>query len=393
MRILHVLHTSLPYSCGYSLRADRILEHQKAAGFTVGVVTSAQQPAPNRDEVREGVSYFRTPLKPLHRSPIREFQLMRWLASAVGRAADELRPDIIHAHSPILVGFPALRVARRRGARFVYEVRDLWENASVDHGKFSVGSLPYRAVRGAETLLLRKADAVVTIGELLREELQARTAVQVEVAANGVDLDAFQPLAPQPHWARAWNAEGREVIAYIGSFQPYEGLDTLIRAMEDVRKTAPNALLLIAGDGPSKSSLEALVKALDLAKIVHFTGRVPHDRVKEIYAIASVLVYPRIDTLTTRLTTPLKPLEAMAMQKAVISSDLPALRELVRDGETGLMFPAGNAAELAKRIALVLHDPAQRSRIADAALEWVRARRSWNSTLAIYEPLYRRLMA
>ena len=67
------------------------------------------------------------------------------------RAIHEFRPDLIHAHSPLLVGYPALRVARRHGLPFVYEVRDLWENASVDRGKFKDGSLPYRIARDLET--------------------------------------------------------------------------------------------------------------------------------------------------------------------------------------------------------------------------------------------------
>jgi PEP-CTERM/exosortase A-associated glycosyltransferase len=392
MRILHVLHTSLPYSCGYSLRSDRILQRQLADGCLPGVVTSAQQPEPNRAELRDGIRYWRTLSGRMLPTPLREFQLMKGLAGAIDAATREFQPDVIHAHSPILVGLPAWCVARRHRIPFVYEIRDLWENASVDHGKFAAGSLPYRAARTAETFLLRRADAVVTIGDLLRAELQARTSVPVTVAANGVDLNAFRPLTADAAWLREWNPDGMEIVAYVGSFQPYEGLEILIEAMALLRQARPRAKLLIVGDGPNRKELEDAAKRLNLGPRIHFAGRVPHARVREIYAVASVLVYPRLDTLTTRLTTPLKPLEAMAMQRAVVVSDLPALRELIQDGVTGLLFPAGDAQALAGRLERLLASPQEQQRLVAGASDWVRAHRSWDATLAGYAPLYRRLL-
>ena len=175
LKVLHVLHTSAPHVCGYTLRSGQILALQQRMGLQVAVATSMQQPGENRDEILAGVEYFRTEQSGVGPPPMREIQLMSALHSTVQRAADKFGPDLIHAHSPILVGMPALRVARELGVPFVYEVRDLWENASVDRGRFKMNSIAYRTTRYLETRLIRKADGVVTIGETLRNELQPRT--------------------------------------------------------------------------------------------------------------------------------------------------------------------------------------------------------------------------
>lgn len=209
MRVLHVLHTSLPFACGYSFRSERIVRHQQLAGVEVAVVTSAQQPSgANVEEVREGIRFSRTNPPRLLRSPIRELQLMRALRMKLDEVCKTFRPDIIHAHSPVLVGLPSIKVAKKARIPFVYEIRDLWENASVDQGKFRLGSMPYRAVRHAENGLVRRADAVFTIGEVLRQELTGRVNRRIDIAANGVDLESFEPVAPRDEWTKMWNPGG-----------------------------------------------------------------------------------------------------------------------------------------------------------------------------------------
>jgi glycosyltransferase involved in cell wall biosynthesis len=127
-------------------------------------------------------------------------------------------------------------------------------------------------------------------------------------------------------------------------------------------------------------------------KHVTFTGRIPHSGVREMYAIADVLAYPRRWTRTTALTTPLKPLEAMAMGKPVVASDVPAMRELVADGVTGLLFRAGDHAHLADRCSELLSDTALMERLGKAGRETACRERQWSNLVAQYLPIYERLV-
>lgn len=393
MRILHALHTSLPFICGYSIRSDYIISNQLAQGLCPAVVTSAQHPnGADLKEETDGVSYWRTEALRGRQLPgLREWQLMQAMRRRIEVAAREWKPNIIHAHSPMLVGLPALWVGRKLGIPVVYEVRDLWENASVDRGKFSTNSPRYRVARAMETHVLSRVDKVVTICEKLREEITPRSGSgdRVFVVGNGVDIDRFVPIADPAEFRANWKLDGKKVVGYVGTFQPYEGLDLLVSAMTDVIQRVPNAHLVITGSGGQEKELRAQTTALDLDEHVTFTGRLPHDQVDNVYAMADLMAYPRILTRTTALTTPLKPLEAMAMAKTVLVSDVAAMQELVDPGKTGLSFCAGDTGDLAKQIVGALSDPAKCAVIGKNAREWVVKERHWPTLVSRYQEIYR----
>ncbi len=397
MRVLHLLHTSLPYLCGYSIRSDYILRFQREHGIHNAVVTSAQHPNDGPlKETLDGIDHYRTPaLKGSSPPPLRECRLMSALFTRAQEAAEEFKPDLIHAHSPMLVGYPGLWTARKRKIPFVYEVRDLWENASVDRGKFAEGSPQYVIARGMETRLLRRADQVVTICEALRSELAPRSGdpAKVKVVDNGVDASRFQPAEDSPEARARWGLEGKTVLAYLGTFQPYEGLDVLLRAMSRLVERAPGAHLVIAGSGGVEPELHGLAKELKLDACVTFTGRLPHSEVDQVYRIASLMVYPRILTRVTALTTPLKPLEAMAMARPVAVSDVGAMLELVRPGETGVVFKAGDPEDLAIRCAEVLMSPDRAKVLGQAARSYVESERSWPALVARYGAIYEQALS
>ena len=403
MRILHVLHNSVPLLCGYSIRSGYIVDLERAMGLDTRVVTSGQHP--NGEAMREtiaGTEYRRTAAPGNRRLPFaKEWALMSSLERQVEDAARDFRPDVIHAHSPVLVGLPSLRVARRLRIPMVYEIRDLWENASVDRGRFAAGSPLYKIARGLESYVIRNAGAVVTIGDLLRRAIAPRALSpdKVHVIANGVDTDAFRPQDSSEPLERRWGLLDKEVILYAGTFQPYEGLDLLIHAMADIVRERPRAHLVIVGGSAGfaggagavsreEGALLSAVQESGVASHVTFTGRIPHADVKAMYALADVLCYPRRMTLTTALTTPLKPLEGMAMAKPVIASDVPALCELVSDGVTGIVFKAGDARDLARKCIALLSDTVLQQRLGAAGRDWVVRERQWPSLVAQYSHVY-----
>ncbi len=376
---------------GYSIRSSYIAKFQREGGLDLVGVTSAQHPFEGTtDELIDEVPFMRTaaPRGPLYPG-LRELRLMRALQKNVRRAIKRWKPDIVHAHSPMLVGLPALLEARRSRLPFVYEVRDLWENASVDRGKFSYDSPQYRAAHGLESIVFRSADAVVTICEGLRKALAPRVGrnTALHVVANGVDTNRFVPLAPQEQVRDRWNLRGKRLVTYLGSFQPYEGLATLIDAVPRLCARMPDAHVVIIGG--QSDALEQQVAALGVTDHVTFTGRVPHDEVEGLYSIADLMVYPRTRTRTTEITTPLKPLEAMAMARPALISDVGAMLELVRHDETGVIFRAGDADDLADKALSVLSDPTRAKKLGEAGREWVLSERHWPTLISSYQDIYR----
>ena len=264
----------------------------------------------------------------------------------------------------------------------------------------------YRVARRLESHVLSRADAVVTICDLLKAELQPRAGRpdKVHVVANGVDAHAFAPQAASDQLRERWKLGGKEVILYAGTFQPYEGLDLLVRAIGHIVRSRPSAHLVIVGGSagfahgtgtvtPEERELLAVVRETGAADHVTFTGRIPHAEVKDMYAIADVVAYPRRLTRTTALTTPLKPLEAMSMAKAVVVSDVAPMLELVRDGQTGVVFKAGDVSDLASKLIRLLRNPC-RFEISSVmrAREWVLRERQWPDLISRYRDVYQSVL-
>lgn len=390
MRVLHALHLSLPFIAGYSIRSSYILRFQREDGIEPFVVTSAQDPNGDERVTIEEVVHVRTPDIPKLPPALREAELMRTMYRAVDAGIREFQPDLVHAYSPVLVGLPAMIAAKRHSLPFVYEVRDLWENASVDRGKFKEDSMLYKGARGLETLVYKNADAVITICEALRDAIAPRVGrhTALHVVPNGVEVEHFSPANADENTKAKWKLAGKRVLGYIGTFQPYEGLSTAITAMPRVAAAIDNAHLMITGAGGVEEQLRAQVAREGVEELVTFTGRVPHNVVKNLYSIPELFVYPRVLTRTTALTTPLKPLEAMATGKPVLVSNVGAMLELVRPGETGMVFEAGNAEDFAEKAIHVLEDPARQESMGQAARRYVEEERQWPKIIAKYPSIY-----
>ncbi|HYL71160.1 MAG TPA: glycosyltransferase, partial [Candidatus Dormibacteraeota bacterium] len=383
MNIIHVMDHSLPRGDGYCIRAKYLLEAQAARGHAVTVLTSPSQGEDAGDELIDGVTYRRTRYTAaedgIRRSGGKHAVFGRAIHRGLERLLDESQCDLIHAHTPFTVARVALHSARRRRLPFVYEKRNLWEESARARGKPS-GRWPwFQLARSLDRRVTVSADAVCTITEALRMHTIRLGAApeRVFVVGNGVDTDAFAPrAAPAP--LRAQCAAGSDrVLGFVGSFFSFEGLPLLIEACAQLRQRFPQLRLVLVGEGEDHPRLAAMVERLQLQRNVWLVGRVPHAKVTEFYSAIDVLVYPRYPSDLTEMISPLKPLEPMAMGRCVVASDVGGLRELIRDGETGLLFKAGSASALAGRLASVLGGEIDTVRLGAQARDYVVNHRQW----------------
>jgi glycosyltransferase involved in cell wall biosynthesis len=121
-------------------------------------------------------------------------------------------------------------------------------------------------------------------------------------------------------------------------------------------------------------------------------GRIPHERVPGVYSMVDVLAYPRYSMRLTELVTPLKPLEAMAMGKVLVASDVGGHKELISHGQTGVLFPAGDADALAAELEGLLADSTRRKTLEMQGLQWVRENKTWEQTTSVYRKIYEGLI-
>ena len=169
----------------------------------------------------------------------------------------------------------------------------------------------------------------------------------------GVDLNDFAPAMQTPR-----------LIVSVARLVEKKGLDTLIEACALLRDRGVELRCKIAGDGPMRGQLDAMIKERDLAGIVELLGPLPNEKVRELVSSASVFCLPcRDDSSGDRDGIPVALMEAMACQVATVSGDLPAIRELIEDRVSGRLVPGGDAEALAGTLEELLQSDELRQRL------------------------------
>lgn len=392
-RVLHVVSNALPeVQAGYTIRTHGIVTAQAAGGLEPHVVTRLGFPvdsghlgAAARVEV-DGVPYHR--LLPTGPLPVPSRGLQERAVRELGALVETLRPDLLHAHSKHENAQVALVVARRLGLPVVYEVRGLLEETWRSRGG-PVDSDFYAWSREAETLCMTLADRVVVLAETMRREVVERGVPEdkVDVVPNAVP-DAFTEPLPdgEPVRRRLGLRPGDTVFGTVTTLNDYEGIDTLLAALE--RLDDPGVRLVVVGDGPARAALRE--RSGSLGDRVVFTGRVPHSGVRELLAAMDAFCVPRRATPVTVLVPPLKPLEAMAAGLPVLVSDLPPLVELVVPGRHGLAAPAGDSEAWAAAMCRVRDDPDGARDLGRHARDHVVAHGTWSVAAERYQDVYDR---
>jgi glycosyltransferase involved in cell wall biosynthesis len=405
-RVLHLVSDALPsVSAGYTIRTHEIVRAQRAAGLDPHVATRCGFPV--TQGILDGRRLVEVDGVPYHR-------LLPWLLPGHGDADPKLaalgekltaaltertKPAVLHAASNFANARLALALGRRYGLPVVYEVRGFWEDTWLSRhpdGARLARSELYQRSRALETECMLAADLVVTLGEAMREEIEARgvPAEKILLVPNAVSGDFLTPL-PDAGNLRAELGIGPDefVAGEVTSLVKHEGIGTLLQATAILRARGVPARALIVGDGPERAALQRQAAAAGLARAAVFTGRVPAAKVRQFHALLDVFVVPRTPDRVCQLVTPLKPVEAMASGLCVVTSEVRALTEIVKHEVTGMQTVPQDPVSLADCLERLFYSPDIRRKLGDNAREWVSGDRTWARNAARYKDAYARLGA
>ncbi|MEV0582789.1 glycosyltransferase family 4 protein [Nonomuraea sp. NPDC050310] len=398
-RVLHLVTNALPYTqAGYTVRTHRIVTSQQAKGLDPHVVTSWGWPmmqghatAEPYEEI-DGIPYHRL-LPDGGDVPFETRGRMLRGADAVTKLVASLRPQVLHAATDHRNGSVAHAVRERTGTPFVYEVRGFLEETWASRDAERIGSERHLLQRDREAFLMREADAVVTLAETMAVEIVERGVARERIflAPNAVDDTLLTAEYDGETFRNQMGiSPGEVVVGSVSSIVAYEGFATLLRAAALLRDQGSAVRVLIVGDGAERENLLQLVEELRLTDAI-LPGRVGPEEALQAQAAIDIFACPREDLRVCRLVTPLKPVEAMALGKPVVLSDLPALSELVGSDGAGALVPPGDPAELAKVLAALREDPARRAEMGAAGKAEVAAKRTWSRVAETYRGLYESL--
>ena len=400
-RVLHVLDHSHPLLSGYSVRSHSLITAQKHVGLFPQVVTG---PLHNMDDsaaaeaVIDGIAYRRTSLEPgfdqrviESRVPgLREMSVVRLLRHRILNILDREQFDVVHAHSPALCGLAALQAARARNLPFIYEIRAFWEDAAVDQRKTKVWSPRYHISRQLEGYVARHADAVVGIARHILQDLRERGIDSEKLfhVPNGVNAERFTALPRDSELAAKLGLSGEPVLGFIGSLYRYEGIAWMLRAAAKLRTEGTRFQVLIVGHGEDMPEIESAIRESGMQNYFKAVGQVPHDQVQRYYSLMDVMVYPRRSVRLTELTTPLKPLEAMAQGKAVLASDVGGIRELVEPEIPCVLFKPDDAEDFCRQAKQLITDERARQELGERGRQMILREKDWDILAQRYRAVY-----
>lgn len=290
--------------------------------------------------------------------------------------AEEIGLVVTHSSLDAWLGGLAARLSRRRPS--LVRLRHL--STPISRGWFASLS---------RFLYLQLADHIVTTGEETRRAMIERNRFPQERITSiptGVDLSRFDPVrvngSARAHFGIA---PSDPVIVIVATLRSWKGHQTLLEALPVVLRKMPRCRLLIAGDGPAWRAISDLVDRLDLRERVIMLG--DRSDIPEILASADLLALPSYG----HEGVPQAVLQAMAMEKPVVTSPVGSLTEVVADGRNGRLIPPGDSAALAAAILSILHDPEGARRMGQAGRRLVLERYSLSTMIDRVETLYQRL--
>jgi glycosyltransferase involved in cell wall biosynthesis len=406
-RVGYFLHNALPFaSGGYAIRSHEIARSMRGAGYACTVFPRSGFPGDSRPDAAgldtsprtiDDVPYVYSD------GPRKDAFIYRYMEESSRHYEALIRShslDIVHAASNHLVALPAALAARRQGIPFVYEVRSFWEMTRVSWDPEYAGRPEARRNDLLEQRCLELAQAVLTLNDPMADRLVGRKVSRESLFVLPNCVDATR-LTPRPrHRALAGKlgiGPKDVVVGYVGTFVQYEGLDILIRAFAKLRDSTPGVKLLLVGDDRPQqvairhaigAGLRDLVGETGLTGDVIFTGRVPFAEIADYYSLIDICPFPRRRDEVCQLVSPLKPLEALAMQKCVLVSDVGGMKDLVEDGVTGLRFESENVEALASRLLAVVRQPGLRRALSEAGRKWVEGNRTWEAMQARLQRAY-----
>ncbi|MGO1629442.1 MAG: glycosyltransferase [Microbacterium sp.] len=412
LRVLHLITNSLPHTqSGYSLRTHNILVGLRDHGIEslaltrTGYPVMVGKPWCADEDVVDGIRYRRTLPRRLGSTP--EARLDQEVDEAL-RVIRDFRPHVLHATTDYRNALVAQAVSAATGVPWVFEVRGLmemtWTASRRDAASQGNADLSEKVERivAAESSLARDACAVVTLSRTMANVLVDRGVRRdrITLVPNGVEAELLaERLTPAQARARLGDVLPSDALAVgaVSALVDYEGHDVLLRAVALLLADASVPLQLrkalhvvIAGDGVTAPELVELAHQLGIENRLIMPGRVPRGDAKLWVQALDAVIVPRKDYEVTRMVTPQKPAEAMALGRPVIGSDLPALRETlegVAAGEAGILVPPDDHVSLAGTIAALLADVPERKRLSKRGRE-VATGRTWEAMMSRYELVY-----
>jgi len=373
MKVALVAPYFFPHIGGVESHVLALARELKGKGHEVQVFTSKHADLKEFDAV-DGV--------PVRRVPVSSMLFDTPLTPKLMPVLQAEKWDIIHAHSPPpMSSYYAARAAARSGVPLVY----------THHCDPEIPSLLGRTVSWVyyRTLLsytLRHAARIIVYTESYAATSYALWKHPTAHVPTGLDLGRFGPQNDGAAIRKKHGLEGKKVVLFVGRLTAHKGIQTLIEA---AAMTGPEVKYLLVGPGEFPASWSRRLRQLKVEDRLVLAGKVAEAELPAYYAACDLLVLPSVSRLEA---FGLVLVEAMASRRPVVASDMPGVREVIKDGKTGLLCEPFNADDLAAKIGAIVSNAEEAAGMGAAGRKLAEERYSWEVIGEKIEKVYKEVL-
>ncbi len=370
MRIVEVSPYLYPHLGGVENHVEELSRYLSKRGHEVTVVTSNHDKKQPREERYNGYRIVRVkPHSIMFNTPI---------MPGLSEKLKEMEGDVFHVHfPPPITELLSIRALKKSAAPVVMTYHcDL--DLPIPLGS-AVTDLYSKIVT---TYAVNYVDRLIMTSSSYAATSTAMWSAPMDIIPNAVDHERFNPNLDGDVIRERHDLGGKKVVMYVGRLRFHKGLEYFVEA---AKWTPSNAVHLVVGEGDMLSRLRSLVKVYNLEKKVMFAGRVSYADLPLYYAACDMLVLPSVSRLEA---FGIVGLEAMATAKPVIVSDIPGVRAVIKNRETGLLVEPFDSRDIAKKINFLLENPELRRKMGLKARKRVEQRYTWEKVSRRIESVF-----
>jgi glycosyltransferase involved in cell wall biosynthesis len=363
MRILYHFRTQA--ADGSGVHIQRLVEALSKNGATVRVIGPAIAARSATRTRRQAVMNIvrRILPKPLHE--LAELLLNVPEVVRLFRAAREFKPDVLYERTNLFLTSGVV-VSRCLSIPLIVEANSPYFLERSRHGGICFSAL----AQWSERIAWTHADAVIAVSECLAEIIGSEgvTRDRLHVMPNGVADDLITQKVASVVAKRSLGLEDRVVLGFTGFIRQWNGLGPVVDLLASDR--CSNCTLLIVGDGPARVEIENRARARGVEDRVKITGVVDHEQVPTFVSAFDIALQPAANSYAS----PLKLIEYMALERAILAPDQANIRELLTDGVDALLFDASSSFAFESALIRLVEDEKLRQRLACGSFETLKRR-------------------
>ncbi len=272
-------------------------------------------------------------------------------SSRTAKIIGDIKPDIIHSHSPGILGTHAVIASFKYSIPLIFTYHTFIEDSIY----FISDSILFQQISKRLLLTwlrwyLRRCNAFIVPSKATYEEIKHNLKKkEVHIIPTGINVERF--VHGNGRRIRKKLGKDGKIVLHVGRIVKEKNLDILVKVVPLLRKTYPDITFLIVGEGPARQELEALVKKKGVENYFLFTGFISDEELPDYYASADIFVFP-----STYETQGIVALEAMAAGVPVVASRYRALPDLIEDGKNGFLFSPSSAEELTEKMCMAFEN-------------------------------------